>query len=57
MNYTEGTLTIDVVDPDSKELIWRGMAKGTLSAKSQKNEKKFRRAVQKLLRQLPPSED
>ena len=39
----------------SKELVWRGMAKGTLSAKSQKNEKKFRKAVQKLFRQLPPS--
>jgi hypothetical protein len=33
------------------------MATGTLSAKSQRNEKKFRRAIQKLLRQLPPSEE
>ncbi len=57
VNYTEGTLTIDVVDADSMELVWRGIAKGTLSAKAQKNEKKFRKAVQKLLRELPPAKD
>jgi len=34
---TEGTLTIDVVDQQHKELIWSGSAKGRVTSKSEDN--------------------
>lgn len=30
-NYTEGTLNVDVVDPASRELLWEGVAVGSVS--------------------------
>lgn len=34
---TEGSLTIDVVDPQKKELKWSGTAKGRVTSKSENN--------------------
>jgi hypothetical protein len=47
---TEGTLTVDVVDATSHELVWRGTATGTIEPKDA--DKKIRKAVAKLMDQF-----
>lgn len=44
--YTEGTLIVDMVDPASKQLLWRGTATGTIQLKDV--DKKIREAAKKL---------
>lgn len=36
-NYTEGTLNIDVIDPASRELLWEGIAVGSVSQRMYEN--------------------
>ena len=35
--YTQGTLSVDLVDPSRKVLIWEGVAEGELSRKVREN--------------------
>lgn len=37
INYTEGTLSIDLVDASRKQLVWQGLAKGTVTKKVRDN--------------------
>jgi len=37
VNYKAGTLTIDLVDPAVKVLVWQGQAEGKVSSKARKN--------------------
>ena len=55
--YTEGTLTLDFIDSKSKQLLWRGVAKGTVdpNASPQKRTERINDAVAKLLEQFPPA--
>ncbi len=54
--YDEGTLLLDVVDPKTNSLIWRGTAKKAIDEKStpEKREANIRKAVQKILAGFPP---
>lgn len=36
-DYTEGTLNIDVIDPASQELLWEGIAVGSVSQRMYEN--------------------
>jgi hypothetical protein len=45
--YTEGTLTVDVIDVKTRQLVWRGRASGTLELKDM--DKKINKAVEKLV--------
>lgn len=36
-DYTEGTLNIDIVDREQKQLVWEGVAVGTVSREEQEN--------------------
>ncbi len=36
-DYTEGTLNIDIVDRQQKQLVWEGVAVGTVSREEQEN--------------------
>ena len=51
-----GTLMVDMVDAASKEMVWRGIAQGTVptSSTSEESEKRINKAVTKLLRNFPP---
>ncbi len=49
-----GTLTVDMFNPHTKKLIWRGVSTKTLSGKSEKNEKKLESAVADMFRKFPP---
>jgi len=54
--YEEGSLILDVVDPVSKQLVWRGTAQAELSenASAEKQQKRLDKAVAKLLERFPP---
>ena len=53
-NY--GTLTLDVYDPKSKMLVWRGTATDTLRKKvdPEKRQARIDKAMAKLLKKFPP---
>ena len=55
--YDEGTLILDLVDPKTKTLIWRGTAKGTVHPEASPEERKenIRKAVGYLLEGYPPA--
>lgn len=53
--YKEGTIIIDIVDPQEKQLIWRGAAQG-LAARPDTSEEKINEAMAKLFEKYPPKE-
>ena len=48
--YTEGTLTVDLIDAKTRQLVWRGRVSGTVELKG--NDKKIDKAADKLVKQL-----
>jgi uncharacterized protein DUF4136 len=51
-----GTLMVDMVDRESQQMVWRGIAHGTIHANStaEKSEKRINAGVAKLLKKFPP---
>lgn len=49
-----GTLIVDLYDTSSKGLVWRGVARDTLSDKPEKNTEKLQKAVDKMFDKFPP---
>ena len=54
-HYQEGTLVVNLFDANTKTLIWRGSASGTLSGKSAKDIKNVDKTVQKMFAHFPPT--
>ena len=54
---TEGSLYIDVIDAQKKELVWQGRGVGTLSNTKdiEKKEERIREFVSQILREYPPN--
>jgi hypothetical protein len=54
--YDEGTLLIDFIDPERRELLWRGSAQARVEgySKPAEREERVRKAVAKILEQFPP---
>jgi hypothetical protein len=54
--YQEGTLLIDVIDPASKELIWRGSGQARVRdwGTPEDREKRISEAVHEILESFPP---
>ena len=52
VNYKEGTLVIDIVDREKKELVWQGVGKGVLDRDNPG--KNLVEAVQQVLEKFPP---
>ncbi|HEX7896907.1 MAG TPA: DUF4136 domain-containing protein [Planctomycetota bacterium] len=54
--YDEGTLVLDVIEPTSKTLLWRGTATSVVDPNRTPEERdaKIREAVEKLLAKFPP---
>lgn len=55
-NYTEGTLMVDFIDGETKELVWRGTATGVIdpNPSASSSEKQINAAVDKMLKNYPP---
>ena len=51
--YTEGSLTIDLVDRDRKQLVWRGVITNTLEENQPVGQAQIQQAVEKLFTQYP----
>lgn len=53
---SEGTLTLDIIDPAGDHLVWRGSATDIFEEKdSQKKvQKKLRKIIQRILKKFPP---
>ena len=49
-----GQLVVDIGDAASQKLVWRGRASDTLSDKPEKNEKKIKKAAEKMFKKFPP---
>ena len=54
VTYTVGTLVIDMFARDQHNLIFRGAVSDTLSTKTEKNQKKLAKALNKLFVNFPP---
>ena len=55
--YRQGTLVIDIVDPKSNELLWRGSASGAVSNSSdQEMARTIREAVYLIFESFPPDQ-
>lgn len=54
---TEGSLYIDVIDANKKELVWQGRGVGTLNNTSniEKKEERIREFVSQILQEYPPT--
>jgi hypothetical protein len=56
--YDEGTLLLDLIDPQRMEMIWRGSAQSRISTTTSPEERqqRVREVVEKVLAQYPPSD-
>lgn len=52
--YAEGTLLLDMLSADDRELVWRGTISGAISRETA--EKRIKKAVARLLKKFPPGE-
>ena len=50
----EGILFIDIIDANTKELVWQGEGSGYLTKNSEKKEERIKEFVSKILEQYPP---
>ncbi len=48
--YTEGMLTVDLIDVKTRQLVWRGRVSGTVELKG--SDKKVDKAAEKIVKQL-----
>ena len=53
---SEGTLFIDLIDMENKQLIWQGMGTGLISKKMDKKEEQIKEFVMKIMEKYPPEE-
>lgn len=51
---TEGTLYIDLIDANKKELVWQGMGTGFLTRKMEKKEERINEFVSEIMMKYPP---
>jgi len=54
--YTEATIVLDFVDPESNNVIWRGLYKAEIDESGIITEDKINQAVKKILEQFPPED-
>ncbi len=52
-DYLQGTLVLDMLDTQSKDLLWQGVATGTVNSKPEKREKSIPKAIKKLMKKFP----
>lgn len=52
--YGDGALIVDIIDPDTDELIWRSIARGTVSGAWYKVEKKAPKIASEMFKGFPP---
>lgn len=51
---TEGTLYIDLIDSNKKELVWQGQGTGYLPSKMDRKEERISEIVNEIMQEYPP---
>jgi hypothetical protein len=49
-----GTILVDILDPETENLIWRGVATGLVGKKPEKRDFKINQAIAKMFKGFPP---
>ncbi|MCU4176646.1 DUF4136 domain-containing protein [Carboxylicivirga sp. N1Y90] len=52
-SYKEGTVIIDIIDRDDKQLVWQSIATGAFKGSKKNSEKKIRKMIGKMFEQFP----
>jgi hypothetical protein len=52
-SYTEGTIVVDFIDPQSNKVFWRGTASSVIDDPNNVSQSKVNKAVAKLVNQYP----
>jgi hypothetical protein len=52
-----GTLLVEMGDPSTKKMVWRGTGSDTVSEKPEKIEKKINQVVEKMFKKFPPEKN
>ena len=52
---TEGTLYVDLIDANKKELVWQGMGTGYLAQGRERKEARIKEFVGKIMEKYPPA--
>jgi hypothetical protein len=55
--WKEGTLVVELNDPKTKHVVWRGSVSNTISDNDNKNLKNLDKAIAKLFQKYPPKDD
>lgn len=54
-NYQESTLIIDILDPATEELLWRGWGSGLLGTRDRdRNDRRLEEGIRQILKRFPP---
>jgi len=53
--YTEGTVIVDVIDPKTKDLLWRGQGVAAVSNNEQQYEQELQKTVEAIVDKFPAS--
>jgi hypothetical protein len=51
--YKEGTVIVDVIDPETLDLLWRGSATATLGDDPEQNTKALQKAAVAIVEKFP----
>ncbi|GAB2765412.1 DUF4136 domain-containing protein [Salinimicrobium soli] len=54
---TEGTLYIDLIDAQQKELVWQGMGTAALARDVERKQERINEIVEEILEKYPPSKN
>jgi len=54
VTYTEGTVIVDVINPSTKELLWRGQGVAAVDTDPNKFARELRKAVDAIIAKFPP---
>ncbi len=53
-NSSRGTLFIDLIDANKKELVWQGIGQGYLTSRMDRKEERIREFVTSIMSKYPP---
>lgn len=54
---TEGTLYVDLIDANKKELVWQGLGVGYITQTMDKKEERIKEFVSKIMEKYPPGSE
>jgi len=52
--YTQGTLIIDIIDPELKQSVWRSVVQSKLKGEASQNQQDYNTAALRLMADFPP---